>query len=100
MSIQWVEVFKRDKFRCSYCGFDGRTFEGFRFLVCDHFKPRCLGGSDDLENLITACVVCNSYKGGRAYSSVSDAQKDIQQMWSQYRAKWENDWKHLADAAN
>jgi 5-methylcytosine-specific restriction endonuclease McrA len=100
MSIQWFEVFRRDKFRCRYCGFDGRTFEGFKFLVCDHFKPRRLGGDDELRNLVTACMACNFYKGGRYYRTIREARKDIQQMWSQYQKTWTRDWKHFANAAN
>src|SRR5580704_5826711 len=99
MSIPWLEVFRRDNFKCQYCGFDGRSFDGFRFLVCDHFRPRRLDGGDDVGNLVTSCAACNFYKGGRDYPTINDAQKDIQQMWSQYQAKWEKDWKQFADAA-
>ena len=62
------EIFKRDNFRCVYCGFNGNTFENWAFLQVDHFKPRCLGGSDEPENLVTSCIVCNHMKGAFTYS--------------------------------
>lgn len=52
-------VFQRDKFTCVYCGAKG---EGVRLTV-DHVHPVALGGSDDMENLATACSECNAGKG-------------------------------------
>jgi len=52
------EVFKRDGFRCAYCG---RTPPDV-FLECDHIVPRSDGGKDDINNLITACSDCNQGK--------------------------------------
>lgn len=56
-----VEVFKRDRFTCSYCG---RTPPEV-LLECDHIVPRAAGGSDDLANLTTACATCNRGKAAR-----------------------------------
>lgn len=53
------EVFKRDNFTCQYCG--GRP-PGV-ILTIDHILPLASGGTDDIENLITACELCNSGKG-------------------------------------
>lgn len=55
------EVFKRDRFTCSYCG---RTPPEV-LLECDHIVPRAAGGSDDMSNLTTACATCNSGKAAR-----------------------------------
>ncbi|MBR0150159.1 MAG: HNH endonuclease [Synergistaceae bacterium] len=33
-------------------------------LHCDHIIPVSAGGSDELDNLITACMFCNSQKSG------------------------------------
>ena len=49
------EIFKRDGFRCRYCG--KTTME--TVLHVDHVVPRAGGGTDDPENLITACQACN-----------------------------------------
>lgn len=49
------EVFKRDRFTCSYCG--GHPPDVL--LEVDHVIPRAAGGSDEMENLVTACWNCN-----------------------------------------
>lgn len=58
------EVFKRDKFQCQYCGRPAPDI----LLEIDHIKPRVSGGDDDILNLLTSCVDCNSGKGSRHIS--------------------------------
>jgi flagellar biosynthesis regulator FlaF len=53
------EVFKRDSFKCQYCGASGPEV----LLEVDHVTPISKGGSDDIMNLITACKQCNLGKG-------------------------------------
>lgn len=55
------EVFKRDRFTCAYCG---RTPPDV-LLEVDHVLPVAAGGSDAMENLVTACWECNSGKSDR-----------------------------------
>jgi len=52
------EVFKRDGFRCAYCGKTPPEV----ILEADHIIPVSKGGSDDMENLITSCQECNRGK--------------------------------------
>ena len=54
-------LFARDRNRCQYCGSLFPTSE----LSIDHVLPRSQGGPDTWENLVCACVRCNSRKGGR-----------------------------------
>lgn len=61
------EVFKRDNFRCVYCGATPDKKE----LHCDHVTPRCEGGKDEMRNLVTACKDCNEGKWGRVLSKVA-----------------------------
>lgn len=79
------EVFARDSFRCVYCGFDGRTFEGWKYLQVDHFKPRSRGGSDDMANLMTSCMSCNMMKGAYDFSTLDHARQEIQVWIKQMR---------------
>lgn len=55
------EVFKRDRFTCSYCGKHPPNV----LLEADHITPLAAGGTDDLANLTTACQDCNRGKGPR-----------------------------------
>jgi hypothetical protein len=52
-------ILRRDGFRCRYCG--GTSAEAR--LHVDHVIPRAAGGSNDPENLVTACARCNIGKG-------------------------------------
>lgn len=49
------EVFKRDAFKCQYCGKAAPEV----VLHVDHVVAVVDGGSDELLNLITACAGCN-----------------------------------------
>jgi len=83
------EVFRRDGFRCVYCGFDGRTFESWTFLQVDHFVPRSLGGGDDLDNLKTSCIICNQMKGAKTWPTVELAKVEIAAWRAQMREYWQ-----------
>ena len=52
------EIMKRDGYQCVYCGSKEN-------LCVDHAYPIVLGGTDDYDNLVTACKKCNSSKAGR-----------------------------------
>ncbi len=52
------EVFKRDGFRCRYCGATATAAP----LEVDHVIPAASGGRDDPANLVTACWSCNRGK--------------------------------------
>lgn len=52
------EIFKRDGFRCIYCGADANQ----TLLHVDHVKAVAEGGTNAPENLVTACRDCNGGK--------------------------------------
>lgn len=54
-------LFRRDNNTCMYCGgkFPDRT------LTREHIYPRGYGGKDVWENVVAACLNCNSNKGCR-----------------------------------
>lgn len=60
---QRFDVFKRDHFRCVYCGRTPRH-HGVELHV-DHVHPLALGGTDDPDNLVAACSECNLGKSDR-----------------------------------
>jgi hypothetical protein len=60
------EVFKRDGFVCQYCGNHPPSV----FLQVDHINPVKLGGTNDMDNLITSCQPCNIGKTATPLSAV------------------------------
>ncbi len=52
-------IFRRDGFRCVYCG---GLFEANE-LTLDHVQPRMRNGDMSEGNLVTACRACNTAKG-------------------------------------
>ena len=61
------ELFRRDKWRCQYCG-EPVTLGN---ASLDHFIPQSKGGSHAAENLRTACILCNSVKSGRLFEEAA-----------------------------
>lgn len=54
------EVFKRDGFKCLYCG----RMPPNVLLHVDHIIPVCVGGDNSRDNLATSCDKCNLGKSG------------------------------------
>lgn len=54
-------ILHRDGYACRYCKAHGPAVT----LTLDHVTPRCQGGKNSWENLVTACSRCNNKKGGR-----------------------------------
>lgn len=51
---------------CGHCWYCGRSLSPFRDFHIDHMTPKCMGGSDDMSNLVPACRDCNLRKGGKS----------------------------------
>jgi hypothetical protein len=60
-------IFERDDFTCRYCSAKGGRLE------CDHVHPISRGGTDDPENLVTACFDCNRSKGAKTLAEWTGA---------------------------
>lgn len=79
------EVFKRDRFSCQYCGAHPPSV----ILHVDHIHPVSLGGTNEIDNLITACEPCNLGKGARSLTaipqSLSDKAADVAEREEQLR---------------
>ena len=70
------EVFKRDGFKCQYCGASAPDV----LLQVDHIKPAAAGGEDDIINLITACAACNAGKRDKPLDDKTTVAKARQQL--------------------
>ena len=51
-------IYKRDGHKCQYCG-------STKSLTIDHIIPRSRGGEDTWENLVVACMPCNTRKSDK-----------------------------------
>ena len=58
-----LQVLKRDRFTCVYCGATGAEAE----LQIDHRHPVSKGGSNHISNLQTTCRKCNCKKRNKIY---------------------------------
>lgn len=67
------EVFKRDLFKCGYCGCE--VGPGV-VLEVDHIIPVVEGGDNSMPNLTTACFDCNRGKSKHLLSSKEQKSKD------------------------
>jgi hypothetical protein len=83
-------VFARDNFTCRYCGRQSDKVE----LVIDHLIPVSKGGTNDQENLITACVECNQGKADRIIEQSAPTEEDRLRM-----AQELNEQRHAAARA-
>lgn len=55
------EVFRRDDFTCRYCG----SVSPDATLHVDHVHPVAAGGTDSIDNFVTACSDCNFGKSAK-----------------------------------
>lgn len=70
--VDRFEVFKRDGFKCQYCGSTPPTV----VLVVDHIVPVKAGGTNHHDNLITACEPCNQGKAARSLEAIPQSLKE------------------------
>ena len=70
------EVFKRDSFKCQYCGQHAPNV----ILQVDHINPVSKGGKNNIMNLITSCFDCNSGKRDTILSDETVLIKQKNQM--------------------
>jgi hypothetical protein len=78
------EIFKRDGFKCQYCGaVPSETV----VLEVDHIEPLARGGSDDPDNLITACFACNRGKAARSLDAIPQSLQDRAELIAEREAQ-------------
>ena len=70
------EVFKRDSFKCQYCGRSAPDV----ILEVDHIVPVAEGGINDMLNLVTSCQECNRGKGKRKLSDRTIIERQRKQL--------------------
>lgn len=88
-----LAVFERDHWQCVYCGAPGTV----ETLSVDHVQPRVRGGDQSAGNVVTACVACNSRKGGRRHVEFL---ADDPEAWRNFRARAPYVWPRLVAAVD
>ena len=95
------EVFKRDSFKCCYCGKSAPEI----VLEIDHIEPICKGGDNSIFNLITSCFDCNRGKKGIRLNDSEEIKKqkeeldklNIKKEQLQFLKKWRDGLKNIED---
>lgn len=70
------EVFKRDSFKCQYCGKSAPEI----ILEVDHINPVSKGGGNEILNLISSCWDCNRGKAGKKLNDTTVIDKQMEQL--------------------
>jgi 5-methylcytosine-specific restriction endonuclease McrA len=95
-------IFERDHNMCQYCGkhFDRRE------LNLDHVIPRDRGGTTTWENIVCACIPCNTHKANRTptESGMHLVKKPKRPKWRPFvnvtiASVAHDSWKHFLDLA-
>jgi len=91
-------LFERDQYRCQYCG---NSFSGDK-LNMDHVIPRANGGRTYWENIVTACIPCNTRKANRLphQANMHLIKKPSRPRWRPFVSslidqKYDSDWNHF-----
>ena len=74
------KVFKRDNFKCRYCGRSSDEVE----LTIDHVIPKFEGGTDAMFNLVACCRDCNSGKGKIPLDQINITKKNMEYELVEY----------------
>lgn len=75
-----LKVFERDNYCCHYCQRQLTRFSA----TLDHLQPVSRGGDNSFDNLVTACLRCNSRRGNKPvmeaiiYQDMVESRRDDQ----------------------
>lgn len=58
-------IYKRDEYKCQYCGKKAPKQVPMEDLTIDHIFPKSQGGKTSWENIVIACSKCNRRKDNR-----------------------------------
>lgn len=89
-------IFRRDRYRCVYCG----AVRPPEQLTLDHVQPRMRGGDNSEGNLVTACAACNTLKASRpAWSFLAENDEARANFLTYATAVWPRHRRAVEEAA-
>ncbi len=68
-----MQVWSKYDGHCAYCGIE----LAYKDMQVDHVKSIHMNGSNDLENLMPSCRMCNYYKGAGGIEFLRKALKTL-----------------------
>lgn len=80
--LEWRRKFFGMGAKCYYCHVPLKLKEASK----DHKIPRCRGGSDQIRNIVPACLPCNQKKGWRTEKEFLGARPAFEQNAQESRA--------------
>jgi hypothetical protein len=86
------EVFKRDAFKCQYCG----SVPPLVVLEVDHIIPVSKGGLDEIDNLVTSCFDCNRGKSNRELTTMPQSTLEKTQQFKEKEEQYKEYQKAIA----
>ena len=66
--VNYNKVFKRDRYTCQYCGYEIHLPD-VQQLSIDHIYPFSRRGSNRMDNLVCACMSCNSLASDKLFKN-------------------------------
>lgn len=91
-------LFERDRHCCQYCGNSFPEDD----LSMDHVIPRTRGGRTSWENIVTACIPCNTRKANRLphQANMHLIKKPSRPRWRPFVSSlidqnYDSDWDHF-----
>lgn len=86
---QGLQILKRDRFVCQYCGLDGMaSFENALVMSVDFLFPRAHKGRKHPRNLVACCRPCNMLKGRHIFKSFDEAKAYVLERREGLRKSW------------
>jgi hypothetical protein len=95
-----VEIRRRvaeaSRYRCGYCLTSQRVVGPF--LEIDHIIPEARGGTDDEDNLVLACPMCNGHKADRV-GAVDPDTRTVVPLFNPNRQRWREHFEWSDDGS-
>ncbi len=90
------KIYMRDNYRCVYCNREMLgDIDDWLSLEIDHLKPKSKDGTNDKDNLVTSCNVCNKMKSNiydENLDTIADPQQKIALIAAKIREKRDEEY--------